>query len=633
MSRTINFLLGAPPTARRVKTFASRFDLGIAHVNQVWKDRGFSWHYYNGQSDGSYLEQPSGEQTIINSEKQYYLKESEITGSVADWPTDRPWFLRNDRLVLSAVPRPAQYDTVAYGVVQGFEVISSTATSITVYGQNYYDRRVYDSRHGVDRYLTDNHALRVKVAGSIFDVTSISNDTVDPDDVGPTTSWNANQAMNAGDRFFQQQNSDNAWRLYEVTSSSAAGSVWNASEEARYTNLRARGEYTINVSGTISTAPNAGDFVNVLRQQKYVSGCATTRGTFCQKYGSFEIKLKLPKGAGTFAAAWLWRNFLEFAGTNWTARDKDIEFDLIEALGHATDIVYHNLHAPENSPGGHQGYFAGETPLDHSNASPQSAGWTNQNIQQHQVLQEPTDSDYYDPGAEFVTVRFDWYQPEDENVPYGPATVEGEIGNTCAYYVKLDAWAEPRLVAKSYLGPDSFDGVIDHAMLQLNMAMEGNFNYDQEINDATYPRTIGALPAPWEMEIEYFDVYQFEGGEAGFAGLPGVDGSYADNTTPTPGDTTGNSGSGIIPVLGEVAAQILGNQILVKGSVVRFRQQVPAGYNAEDLTFNWTHTLGTRATFLDLDTNKEEVTLKIVEDVALTSSDYVRCDVPELPEL
>lgn len=63
---------------------------------------------------------------------------------------------------------------------------------------------------------------------------------------------------------------------------------------------------------------------------RYASGLLTTKGTFAQRYGYFEIRAKLPAGQGLWPAFWL----LSADGT-WPP-----ELDVIEHLGRDPDTVY-----------------------------------------------------------------------------------------------------------------------------------------------------------------------------------------------------------------------------------------------------------------------------------------------------
>jgi len=67
----------------------------------------------------------------------------------------------------------------------------------------------------------------------------------------------------------------------------------------------------------------------------YVSGLITTRGTFAQQYGVFEVRARVPRGRGLWSCAWL----LPVKG-GWPP-----EIDLLEILGHQTDKLVTTWHS------------------------------------------------------------------------------------------------------------------------------------------------------------------------------------------------------------------------------------------------------------------------------------------------
>lgn len=567
MSREINSLGGPPTSADKIKTHLSDFSQGLNRA--VWKDDGYFWHFHSHTAAGTYLPQTPGQQTIINGEEQYHLKDDEITGAVSHWPNNRPDFIRNNALVLSAIPLSdaTQYNDIAYGVVENYSVVRSTSNTVTVFGRNYYDRRITANRWGINRYLTDGRVLRIVSNGEVYDVTGvITNDTVDPDGTsGPT-------------------------------------------------------EHTITISGTFATQPTPAQTngINLLRQQKYLSRCFTTRNTFAQQYGAFLIRCKVPKGEGCFPAAWLYSPFNGFPGTeDIDEDDKKVEHDLLEALGHATDISYKNLHSPGQSL---QGFFSSNTPLDHSNATPTTAGWTSNEIQQHQVIIDSAHPDFHDPGAEMMEHLFLWFPPADKNNPYGPSSVAGEIGNTGAYYVKRDSWGSEwsdfREVQKSYMTPRSFSGSMDALMLQMNMSMESDFNYDQEINDAGYVNTIGATAAPWEFEIEKFEVWQWLGEIAGGAGIHDVNGQRPNGFSPTPGDTTQGSGGGVVEVS---KRRIISKPVIGLDGAVEFS----LSYYLPGETYDWQKTSTNSQQIFVGPTDNPTAIIRAVGDVVVPTTDDV----------
>ncbi len=73
-----------------------------------------------------------------------------------------------------------------------------------------------------------------------------------------------------------------------------------------------------------------------LKKQKYVTSTVTTFGTFAQKYGYFEARMKLPKALGMWPAFWLMPDRGKEAGIWWKRQDTGnggMEFDIMEYLG------------------------------------------------------------------------------------------------------------------------------------------------------------------------------------------------------------------------------------------------------------------------------------------------------------
>jgi beta-glucanase (GH16 family) len=66
----------------------------------------------------------------------------------------------------------------------------------------------------------------------------------------------------------------------------------------------------------------------------YLSGLLTTKDSYNQKFGYFEIRARLPKGKGLWPAFWLLP-----ADGSWPP-----EIDVMEALGHEPTRSHHSLH-------------------------------------------------------------------------------------------------------------------------------------------------------------------------------------------------------------------------------------------------------------------------------------------------
>ncbi|NLE59884.1 MAG: glycoside hydrolase family 16 protein [Planctomycetes bacterium] len=92
--------------------------------------------------------------------------------------------------------------------------------------------------------------------------------------------------------------------------------------------------------------------------QHYTSGRVDTSGKFAPVYGRFEIRARLPRGKGMWPAHWLYpqnRNWpMEQLMADAVAGGKErqipeerpwyTEIDIMESLGHETNIVYGTLH-------------------------------------------------------------------------------------------------------------------------------------------------------------------------------------------------------------------------------------------------------------------------------------------------
>lgn len=66
----------------------------------------------------------------------------------------------------------------------------------------------------------------------------------------------------------------------------------------------------------------------------YTSGLITTRESFAQRYGYFEMRARLPRGRGLWPAFWLLP-----ADRTWPP-----EIDVVEMLGHTPETIYVSVH-------------------------------------------------------------------------------------------------------------------------------------------------------------------------------------------------------------------------------------------------------------------------------------------------
>ncbi|RTM13352.1 MAG: glycosyl hydrolase family protein, partial [Bradyrhizobiaceae bacterium] len=84
----------------------------------------------------------------------------------------------------------------------------------------------------------------------------------------------------------------------------------------------------------ISIANTPAPYQNLLYNRAYTSGVLTTQPTFAQTYGYFEVRAKLPTGAGAWPAFWL----IPSAGSI------PPEIDILEAHGTAPDVNVETIH-------------------------------------------------------------------------------------------------------------------------------------------------------------------------------------------------------------------------------------------------------------------------------------------------
>ena len=107
-------------------------------------------------------------------------------------------------------------------------------------------------------------------------------------------------------------------------------------------------------SGTLRLRSRVRDFGS----QHYTSGRVDTSGKFAPIYGRFEIRARLPRGRGLWPAHWLYPQNRDWAMERLMAKaiaDGDerlipearpwyTEIDIMEFLGHETNVVYGTLH-------------------------------------------------------------------------------------------------------------------------------------------------------------------------------------------------------------------------------------------------------------------------------------------------
>lgn len=91
----------------------------------------------------------------------------------------------------------------------------------------------------------------------------------------------------------------------------------------------------------------------------YTSARLKTQGTFAQKYGRFEARIKIPHGQGIWPAFWMLGDDIEKRG--WP---KCGEIDIMENIGKEPGLVHGTIHGPGYS--GDKGISASFESPDHS---------------------------------------------------------------------------------------------------------------------------------------------------------------------------------------------------------------------------------------------------------------------------
>jgi beta-glucanase (GH16 family) len=99
---------------------------------------------------------------------------------------------------------------------------------------------------------------------------------------------------------------------------------------------------------TISAVPLSPSARKHLWNQEYSSGLLTTKTGFRQQYGYFEMRAKLPSGAGFFPAFWLLPS-----DESWPP-----EIDIVEQLSRQPDRVHLTQHTEQDGKHDQTGFVA-----------------------------------------------------------------------------------------------------------------------------------------------------------------------------------------------------------------------------------------------------------------------------------
>jgi beta-glucanase (GH16 family) len=136
----------------------------------------------------------------------------------------------------------------------------------------------------------------------------------------------------------------------------------------------------------------------------FTSGLITTRGTFSQRYGVFEVRARVPKGRGLWSCVWM----LPAAG-GWPP-----ELDILEILGNQPTTLVTTWHS--NSTGKHtMGPTATSIPDASADFHVYALDWNENQIRWYfdgtEVARAPTPADMHDPMYLLLNLGVGGYWP------------------------------------------------------------------------------------------------------------------------------------------------------------------------------------------------------------------------------
>lgn len=164
--------------------------------------------------------------------------------------------------------------------------------------------------------------------------------------------------------------------------------------------------------------------------QNYTSARIVTRDLFEPTYGRFEARILLPEGQGIWPAFWLLGADIETIG--WPACG---EIDIMEYLGHETDVVYATVHGP--------GYSGG-------------AGVS----QRYELPQDSFNDDYHIFAMEWYNDAIEWYVDETLIHTVVPEDLNGDWVFDHPFYIIINL-----AVGGNWPGPPNENTVFPQTML------------------------------------------------------------------------------------------------------------------------------------------------------------------------
>lgn len=421
---------GAPRqcTRRQYVTFDSAFERGID--TRLWPETAYPWI-----EDA----QGVGQQWVINEEQQFYVTRKERI------PYDdyQPAFVNEaGNLVLRCQPTPNAYQSLACGVLDQYTIVSVNAKSnrITVAGQPWSDPYTGERYVGINRYLRS--PLNRTGQGYLC--------------IGDSTK-----------------------RLMYLRIHESTADV-----------IDTRGATTTHTFELIEELPCVEAIqpgittITLLRHLPYASGALSARGAFSQAYGSWHIRMRVPKGRGTLAGFSLWPSYTQAHAHLLPLEERFLGVNVFEQPGHGT-VQYHSLYAPSVI----------ERNLCSASVLPEAYVRPSVNdvlAAHHTVDIAPLHPHGIDARTQWIEVIWDWY-PD----------------NTCAWFVKQE---DQFLEAGRSSMPTRSDGSPIPCTMVLKNAFDSWFNRQCEQEDSKGRRPIDFISdPPWDFEVDFVRAYQWEG--------------------------------------------------------------------------------------------------------------------------
>ena len=463
---------------------------------------------------------------MINDEHQYYVRDIDLEEEEG---LENPISINAaGNLEIRAYRTPQFFEDKALGIIDGFTVtgVDTNARSFVVEGANYYDLRL-DRLAETMKNGTTRTTFNINEGRSMLGANHYLRDNVGNDPALAEGTIFAKKRFPYGFVRF-----DNANHRYVDI---------DDSERLSGGNFEGRSAPVVITMAEGEPLPSVGSNVLLLRRLPFVSGMLSTRGEYNQKFGSWHVRLKVPGGRGSFAAAWCWPDYSKEQDRDkelgLEKKDKDIEIDFVEQLGH-TDIQYHNAHHPGfdmlnyvQEQDGMQPIFTRENRIGGNLPSSPTAStrsglrgsgggnsdgslfgpeWDAKYIQQHQVILREK-QDQIDFANTWQEVIWDWYED-----------------NTCAWFVKVgntgDDGEDFREAAHMHMAPLANDGTIDSRVVFLNNAVDSKFNREQEWFDRRRTPFDTEPREEYVLEVDFVRGYLW-GDDTGSSGGNGGQGS------------------------------------------------------------------------------------------------------------